>query len=217
MALPVSQELNFASAFPAATHDTWLKLVDKVLAGGDFEKKLVGRTYDGLAIQPLYTRADWKSEGDPSGFPGGAPFTRGGSALGTARGWDVRQYIGQPDIAKANQQIMEELERGATSILLNPLVASVADLEKVLDGVYLDLAPVSLAGGGPAAAALLMAVVEKRGLAEGFSGNFGLDAFAGLAHSGMLPTDIASSLARTADIASYVAKNFPKADRKSVV
>ena len=216
MASPVSQELNFASAFPAASQETWLKLVDKVLAGGDFEKKLVGRTYDGLAVQPLYTRADWKSEGDPSGFPGGAPFTRGGNVLGTARGWDVRQYIGQPDIAKANEQILEELERGATSILLNPLVASVADLEKVLDGVYLDLAPVSIAGGGPAAAALLMAVVEKRGLADSFAGNFGLDAFAGLAHSGMLPTDIVSSLARTADIASYVAKTFPKAQTYNV-
>ena len=32
--------------------------MQKVLKGGDFEKRLVARTADGLAVQPLYTRGD---------------------------------------------------------------------------------------------------------------------------------------------------------------
>ena len=81
-----ADELSLAADFGPARHDAWLKLVDKVLAGAPFDKKLVSRTYDGLAIQPLYTREDWNAAGDPSGFPGGAPYTRGGSVLGTAAG-----------------------------------------------------------------------------------------------------------------------------------
>lgn len=223
MALSVSQDLNLAAGFPAATHETWLKLVDKVLAGGDFEKKLVGRTYDGLAIQPLYTRADWKSDGDPSGFPGGAPFTRGGTALGTARGWDVRQSVGHPDKAVTNRLILDELEKGASSILLNtnPAVGGVridtlADLETVLAEVYLDIAPLSLAAGGPTVAAILMALLDKRGVGKSFTGNFGLDAFAALAGTGTLPTDITSSLARMADMAGHAAGNYPNAQTFNV-
>ena len=32
--------------------------MDGVLKGAPFDKRLVARSYDGLAIQPLYTRAD---------------------------------------------------------------------------------------------------------------------------------------------------------------
>jgi methylmalonyl-CoA mutase len=51
-----SEELAFASDFPAATREHWLKLVNGVLKGAPFEKRLVSRTYDGLTIQPLYPR-----------------------------------------------------------------------------------------------------------------------------------------------------------------
>ena len=44
--------------FEPPAREAWLELVDKVLKGADFEKRLVSRTADGLAIQPLYTRAD---------------------------------------------------------------------------------------------------------------------------------------------------------------
>src|SRR4051812_26509980 len=111
--------LSLAADFPAATDEQWRKLVDKVLAGADFDKKLVSRTYDGVAIKPLYTRADWPSDGETSGFPGGAPFTRGGSALGNAlSGWDIRQAHGGADAVGVNKAVLEDLERGVTSILL---------------------------------------------------------------------------------------------------
>ena len=218
----MSQELKLAAGFPPTSHEAWLKLVDKVLAGADFDKKLVSRTYDGLAIQPLYTRADWKSEGDPSGFPGGAPFTRGATALGTTRGWDVRQSVGHADLALTNRLILDELEKGAMSILLNnnpgngSRIDTLADLEVVLKDVLLDIAPLSLGAGGPTAAALLMALIDKRGVAKSFAGNFGLDPFAALARTGSLPTDIATSLARVADMAAHVSAMYPNAQTFNV-
>ena len=55
--MPDAEDLAFAAEFPAATREQWLKLVDGVLKGASFDKRLVARTYDGLAIQPLYGRA----------------------------------------------------------------------------------------------------------------------------------------------------------------
>ena len=52
-----SEALAFASEFPPATREAWLKLVDGVLKGAPFEKRLVSRSYDNLTIQPLYPRA----------------------------------------------------------------------------------------------------------------------------------------------------------------
>src|SRR5687768_8223027 len=59
----LTDELNLAAEFAPATNKAWLKLVDKVLGGADFEKVLVGRTYDGLTIEPLYTSEDWPCVG----------------------------------------------------------------------------------------------------------------------------------------------------------
>ena len=51
-------DLALASEFPAATREGWSALVDKVLKGADFEKKLVSRSYDGIRLEPLYPQAD---------------------------------------------------------------------------------------------------------------------------------------------------------------
>ena len=50
-------DLSLASEFPPATRDQWMALVEGVLKGAAFDKKLVSGTYDGLRIEPLYARA----------------------------------------------------------------------------------------------------------------------------------------------------------------
>ena len=52
----VTDELRLAADFAPATYDDWRRLVDGVLKGAPFEK-LVGKTYDGLKIEPIYQRA----------------------------------------------------------------------------------------------------------------------------------------------------------------
>jgi hypothetical protein len=53
-----ASDMSLTAAFEAPAREAWLKLVDEVLKGGDFEKRLALRTADGLAIAPLATRAD---------------------------------------------------------------------------------------------------------------------------------------------------------------
>src|SRR3954464_3325779 len=127
------EELAFASEFPAATREQWLKLVDGVLKGASFEKRLVSQTYDGLTTQPLYGRA-----ADARPIAARAP----GSA------WTVMQRIDHPDPAAANAQALHDLENGATGLTIvckgsinangYGLDSSLETLERVLDGVYLD-------------------------------------------------------------------------------
>ncbi|MFE2551751.1 methylmalonyl-CoA mutase family protein, partial [Streptomyces sp. NPDC059355] len=122
---------------------------------------------DGLTTRPLYTAPE---TADETGFPGFAPFIRGGSpAGGTAAGWDVRQrYVGH-DPVRVNEAVLTDLENGVTSLWLS--LGSglgglpVDTLPRALDGVYLDLAPVSLDAGaeyGDAARALLRLYAERQ-------------------------------------------------------
>src|SRR5450755_137639 len=99
----LEEELPLASEFPAASREQWQRLVEGVLAksgkaglaGAAAEQALATDVEDGLRVQPLYTAQD--TAPDP-GWPGFAPFTRGGHAQGPARsGWDVRQQHAHPD------------------------------------------------------------------------------------------------------------------------
>jgi methylmalonyl-CoA mutase len=132
-------ELSLASEFPAATRDQWLKLVENVLKGAPFEKKLVSRTYDGISIQPLYERA--KDAKRITGRPDGEP-------------WSVLQRIDFRDPKEANKQALRDLENGATGLTLVlpgaignygfALPASKQALAQALDQVWLDAIDIEL-------------------------------------------------------------------------
>ncbi|MBB4394765.1 methylmalonyl-CoA mutase family protein [Bradyrhizobium sp. ERR14] len=98
----VTDDLPLAADFPKATVEDWRKLVDGVLKGAPFEK-LVGKTYDGLKIDPLYPRA--KGVAPVVGRPAAAP-------------WQIIQRIDHPDAALANAQALQDLENGATGLAL---------------------------------------------------------------------------------------------------
>jgi len=214
--------LSLAADFPAAHEKTWRNLVEKALGSAAFEN-LISVTYDRLEIEPLYTLEDWQGMADPLGFPGATPYVRGGTTLGAAKsGWDIRQAQSHPDPEVANQQIKEDLEKGATSILLEVdptgdngvMIQSLADLETTLNGVHLDLAAVTLSPTGPSLplAALLMTLLEQRGAGpKQFAGSFGADPLSSLAVNGKLIVPLPEALARTADLACHVSRKYLKA------
>ena len=137
------EELVLAGAFPAASRDEWVALVDRVLqragrldgsapAGAGVDA-LTRSTPDGIPVAPLYTADDVAGLPDP-GVPGRAPFVRGGRAVphgsggagpdgsgadgGDIQGWDVRQRHADPDPVAAREAVLTDLANGATSIWL---------------------------------------------------------------------------------------------------
>lgn len=99
------------------TYEQWVGEVEKALKGAPFDKRMYTKTYEGVTLRPIYTRQDWPSAGDPSGFPAATPFTRGSRAAGNrVNDWDVRQSYAYPDPSKCNDIILNDLARGVTSI-----------------------------------------------------------------------------------------------------
>jgi methylmalonyl-CoA mutase len=125
-------DLRLAADFAPASYDDWRKLVDGVLKGAPFER-LVGKTADGLKIDPIYRRA---TNATPvAGRAAAAP-------------WQIMQRIDHPDATQANAQALHDLDNGATGLTLVfagangahgfGLEPSAEAVEKVLDGIFID-------------------------------------------------------------------------------
>ncbi|MFJ6675296.1 methylmalonyl-CoA mutase family protein [Actinosynnema sp. NPDC091369] len=179
-----SGELALAAEFPTPDREQWLDLVQGVLrkSGADFGS-LITTTYDGIDVQPLYTAADQVPD---AGFPGLAPFTRGGRPQGAVDGWDVRQQHRVAD----REAVMADLENGVTSLWLKGLDPAAYD--DVLADVYLDLAPVVVdAGAGflEAGRAMLRVWDQRPVLPSQVRGNVGADPLGVQARTGQ-PADL---------------------------
>jgi methylmalonyl-CoA mutase len=156
-----TDDLRLAGDFPAATYEDWRKLVDGVLKGAPFEK-LVGKTSDGIKIEPIYPRTK-----------GARPIAGRAAALP----WQIMQRVDHPEPAKANAQALHDLENGATGLELEfaggPGTrgfglpdATPETLKRVFDGVILD-AGISIAlnpvlGRGNAGANLAALIEAQR-------------------------------------------------------
>ncbi len=196
-------DITVADQFEPASREHWLKLVDKVLKGGDFEKRLVARTQDGVRIAPLYTRSDALAGADMAA-PGMEPFTRGTGRPRDQAGWKIRQLHAEPDSALANAAILEDLTGGVAAVTLriaapgwSGLDYTQASVEQALDGVMLGMCPVYLRAGEytPDAAGSLIAVWRKQGIADTEAkGGFNADPLGTLALTGGLYHPVPKSL-----------------------
>ncbi|MCX5330453.1 methylmalonyl-CoA mutase family protein [Streptomyces sp. NBC_00140] len=202
--------LELAGEFPDVPHEQWQRLVAGVLrkSGKDVEdsaaeEALSTALEDGLRTRPLYSALDAAPE---PGLPGFAPFVRAGRAEGnTVGGWDVRQRHTTAD----GPAVLADLENGVGSLWLGvgEDAIPVASLGSVLDGVYLDLAPVVLDAGTevePAARELLR-LYEERGVAEDAArGNLGADPLGHEARTGQR-----QDFAPVAALARRCAEEYP--------
>ena len=112
-------EFTIRDDFPPADYEQWRRLVEADLKGASFKERLVTTTYEGIDLFPVCTMDDWPAFGDPSGFPGTSPFTRGARPLGNADGgWRVLQEFAHPDPATTAEWIAEDLAGGTGGILL---------------------------------------------------------------------------------------------------
>lgn len=176
-------ELPFMNAFPSPSLEQWRGAVDKVLKGADFEKRLVGRSADGIRIEPLYAAASTTQR-----------------PLRTETGrWHVAARIDHPEPAQAQALALADLEGGADSLVLSfpgaraarghgLVVGDVAALDAALDGVLLELIRLRIdpAPQGRVNALLLAALFEKRGIApDSGAVDFGLDPIGLLASEGV--------------------------------
>jgi methylmalonyl-CoA mutase len=119
------------------------------------ERLLDSPTYEGFPIRPLYTSADALLEPP---LPGRWPFVRGGDALRDVKlGWRVAEAFpgNRSAVDEANGAVLVALTEGVSALVLRVGAAGVAaaELDRLLDGVFLDLVPVVLDAGADYVAA----------------------------------------------------------------
>lgn len=177
--------LPFATGLPPVTRADWLKLVESVLKGAPYDKRLVTRTYEGLALDALPER---KAHAPlVAGRPAGAP-------------WVISMRVDQGDLAAAHAQALEDLDGGASGLAL--VYASApsaygfglpdgADLGVVLKDVLLDLIETRIESGNFQGREDVLAFadhVEARGFdPKGIAASFGLNPLGDFAAHGTLP------------------------------
>jgi methylmalonyl-CoA mutase N-terminal domain/subunit len=145
-------------------------------------------TDSGIEVRPVYTAADAKDERE---LPGEYPFTRGPyETMYRGRPWTIRQYAGYGSAEETNARFRYLLERGQTGLSVafdlptqlgydsdDPLaegevgrtgvaIDSLADMERLLDGIPLDQVSTSMTINAPAALLLLLyeLVAESQGV-----------------------------------------------------
>ncbi|OCB07766.1 methylmalonyl-CoA mutase small subunit [Mycolicibacterium porcinum] len=127
------------------------------------ERLLDSQTYEGFAIRPLYTSLDARPE--PS-LPGQWPFVRGGDALRDVKsGWRVVESfpaVAGTAVGTVNGAVLVALTEGASALALRvggEGGIALGELDRLLDGVFLDLVPVIFEGAGADVAAAADAVL----------------------------------------------------------
>jgi methylmalonyl-CoA mutase len=171
--------------------------VEAELNGIPFERKLVTRTAEGVALQPLYTRADGAGLPDLASRPGAVPFLRGVRPQGyKQRAWQVAQEIAVASPQAFNTALLADLMHGQDSVVLAParpgpaggvVLENLADLGVALAGVDLSAVPVHLRAGADALpwAALFLALADQRGIARtALAGSLTADPLAEWAETG---------------------------------
>lgn len=202
--LPGAEALESALA-------VWRKTVEAELKGAPFEKKLLTKTFEGITLKPLYTRADLAGRESHlaalAKAPGEAPFLRGVRAAGYAAcAWEVAQEIAATTAAEFNAKLREDLMGGQNAVALRmdtparpeglPLEAP-GVLDEALRDVELSVLPVHINAGADVArvADHYIALAALRGVdGSALAGSLTADPLNVWAAAGSLPTALPAAL-----------------------
>ncbi|MCE3223880.1 MAG: scpAa, partial [Nitrospira sp.] len=157
------------------------------------ERKSLFTSLSGLDIERVYGPdhlKGWNPEQD-LGHPGAFPYTRGiHPTMYRSRLWTMRQFAGFGSADDTNQRFKYLLARGQTGLSVafdlptlmgldsddarargevgycGVAISSLADMERLFDGIPLEQVTTSMTINGPAAVifAMYLAVAEKRGI-----------------------------------------------------
>ncbi|MGH7229892.1 MAG: methylmalonyl-CoA mutase family protein, partial [Nitrospiraceae bacterium] len=157
------------------------------------ERKPRFRSLSGLEIDRVYNQddlKDWNAETD-LGVPGEFPYTRSVyPTMYRSRLWTMRQFAGFGSAEDTNHRFTYLLQHGQTGLSVafdmptlmgldaddprsrgevgycGVAISSLADMERLFDGIPLDRVTTSMTINGPAAVlfAMYLAIAERRGI-----------------------------------------------------
>jgi methylmalonyl-CoA mutase len=115
--------------FPAISTAEWESAIARDLKGADYEKRLIWRSEEGLAVKPYYRAEDLKDLAGMDAAPGEFPYRRGTRTTGD---WQIREEIDALDVESANRAACAAVVGGAEGIAFSGLLVERADELDVL-------------------------------------------------------------------------------------
>ncbi len=144
-------KLNLKETFPPNDYNQWLQAVKDSLKGADFDKVMKTKTYEGITLKPIYTKADVADLPFTDNQPGTSPYLRGNDPQRfLQQGWLVAQNHDESDLNKLNAELLKELNLGLTAVNLTlkhednnrgVVFKNIDDLRTAFAGVDLLAAP----------------------------------------------------------------------------
>ena len=110
--------------FPGVSTAEWESAIARDLKGADYEKRLIWRSEDGLAVKPYYRAEDLKDLVCMDAAPGAFPYRRGTRTTGD---WQIREEIDATDLEGVNRAACAAVTGGAEGITFSRLLVERAD------------------------------------------------------------------------------------------
>ena len=163
----------------------WRGAVEAELKGESFEKKLLTKTYEGITLRPLYTRADVRTGEEDDACRRNSNTKRSDADVGP---WEVAQEIAATDAAEFNRRLRADLLVGQNAVVLGNELAKADALAAALAGVELGCVPVHIDAGADARAVGEVFLALGKGVA--LRGSVTADPLAAWARAGALPEEL---------------------------
>jgi len=119
--------------FPPVSTAEWESAIARDLKGADYEKRLIWRSEEGLAVKPYYRAEDLKDLACMDAAPGAFPYRRGARTTGD---WQIREEIDAADVESANRAACAAVNAGAEGIAFSGLLFERGDeLDVILENL----------------------------------------------------------------------------------
>jgi len=223
--------------------DAWTKAASKQAPEGKIEN-LNWITPEGLAVKPLYTKADIEGLSYTDTLPGFEPFLRGPQpTMYAVKPWTIRQYAGFSTAEESNAFYRKALAAGGQGVSVafdlathrgydsdNPRVLgdvgkagvaidSVEDMKILFDSIPLDKISVSMTMNGavlPVLAGYIIAAEEQGVAQDQLSGTIQNDILKEFMVRNTYIYPPSPSMRIVADIFQYTSANMPKFNSISI-
>jgi methylmalonyl-CoA mutase len=231
------------NVFDSSNLDAWEKAAAKHSPGGD-AKNLNWITPEGLAVKPLYTKADVDGLEFADTLPGFAPYLRGPQpTMYSVKPWTIRQYAGFSTAEASNAFYRKALAAGGQGVSVafdlathrgydsdnarvtgdvgkaGVAIDSVEDMKILFDSIPLDKISVSMTMNGavlPILAGYIVAAEEQGVSQDKLSGTIQNDILKEFMVRNTYIYPPKPSMKIIADIFGYTAQHMPKFNSISI-
>jgi methylmalonyl-CoA mutase len=229
--------------FDSSNLDAWEKAAAKHSPGGDV-KNLNWTTPEGLAVKPLYTKADVAGLEFADTLPGFAPYLRGPQpTMYAVKPWTIRQYAGFSTAEASNAFYRKALDAGGQGVSVafdlathrgydsdnarvtgdvgkaGVAIDSVEDMKILFDSIPLDKVSVLMTMNGavlPILAGYIVAAEEQGVSQDKLSGTIQNDILKEFMVRNTYIYPPKPSMKIIADIFGYTAQHMPKFNSISI-